>query len=722
MAYEPPLPKDQPVCFDRMEPEKTLRPWFEKRSRKTNQGGNQRQSPAYVKAYPRPEPEVEKSPEAERKTSGIREGPRVVAPNEAGIGRMVPNISLKPLNGKDVQLKNLVGKSGLAVVFTNTTCPICQKYGPTLAKLEEKLAIRGIEMLFVNPTGNDKTEDMAAFRADHKLKGPYIHDRDGIIAKTFGTKSTAEVFLLDQQRTVVYRGAIDDQYGLGYTHDSPKRTFLFDAVTALFNQRNADPAATTAPGCELDLTDKKTDYTHITYHNRISRIIQRNCIECHRNGGVAPFSLEKHEDVVAHAGMIHKVVEKGTMPPWFASPPGDGKPTQWANDRSINSADKAELLAWLKSNRPQGDPADAPIARTYADGWLIGKPDAVFKFPKAVEVRASGIMPYQNILVETNLPEDKWVKAVEIRPSNREVVHHVLVFTLPPGNEDPETTIETAGDERKGFFAIYVPGQSVLSYPDGFGKRLRKGSRLRFQVHYTPNGKATEDKTQIGLVFAERVPEYEVKVAGIVNAGFRIPPGAPNHPVEASLRTPVNANVLGFLPHMHLRGKSFRYEITPSDGKTETVLEIPHYDFNWQLYYRLAQPITLPKGSVVKATGWFDNSEMNPANPDPKKTVRWGPQTTDEMMLGYVEYYVEVGSNVLLPAGLLGNRPATTTLFKRADSDGNNRISRTEYDAFVDSLPRFKDKHLEAKRLFEWLDSDKDETLTKGEFEKLARR
>lgn len=663
-----------------------------------------------------------KDPEPAAKTDPVREAPKVLAPNTAGMGRMIPDISLKTRDGKDVALKDLIGKNGLVVAFTNTTCPICKKYGPTLTKLEEALAAKDVAVVYINPTANEKPADMTAFIKTNKLKGAYVHDRDGAVAKTLGATSTAEMFLLDKQRTVVYRGALDDQYGLGYSHDAPKRTYLLDAVMALLANRAADPAATTAPGCELDLSASKATVPSMTYHNRISRIVQSNCIECHRAGGVAPFSLEKYEDVVAHAGMIRKVVEKGTMPPWFATAAAEGKPSPWANDRTVSGVDKADLFAWLKSDRPSGDIADAPLPRIYADGWLIGKPDAVFEFPKSVPVKANGTMPYQNVTVETKLTEDKWVTAVEVRPSAREVVHHVLVFVLPPGKDDAEDPRDAAAEERKGFFAIYVPGQSVLSYPEGFAKRLSKGSRLRFQMHYTPNGKATEDKTRIGLVFAEKPPQFEVKVAGIVNAKLNIPPGADNHPEPAILRVPTNVTALGFLPHMHLRGKAFRYEITLPGGKAETVLDIPHYDFNWQLYYRLAEPKLMPAGTTVKATGWYDNSDKNPANPDPKKTVRWGPQTTDEMMLGYLEYVVPVGSSTTMAGGGLGGGIEPATLFKRVDMNGDEKISRAEYDVFVKLLPWFKDKPGEAKQLFERLDANEDGVLSIEEFKKLKNQ
>lgn len=640
----------------------------------------------------------------------VREAPRVLPLNQSNVGRLVPDLSMTTVDSRTVTVKSLMGKHGLVIAFTNTTCPICKKYGSTLARLEASLAVKGINLLYVNPTGNEKQPDIDAFRSTHQLKAPYVHDRDGVISQTLKATTTAEVFLLDAQRTVVYHGALDDQYGLGYSRDAARQQYLLDAVTALLKHRQAEPAATTAPGCELDVKPT-TSSTPITYHNRISRIMQANCVECHRTGGVAPFKLDSYDDVVAHAGMIRKVVDKGTMPPWFASPVS-GQSHTWANDRSLAASDKTDLFAWLSSDRPQGNASDAPLPRSYADGWLIGKPDAVFEFPKPVAVKANGTMPYANITVETRLTEDKWVKAMEVRPSARDVVHHVLVFALPPADSDAPPPIL---DESAGYFAIYVPGQSVLSYPEGFAKKLPKGTRLRFQMHYTPNGTATEDSTRIGLVYAEKAPQYEVKVVGLANPRMSIPAGADHHPEQALLRVPMNATVLGFLPHMHLRGKAFRYEITMPGGKPETVLDVPRYDFNWQLYYRLAEPLPITPGTVVKATGWFDNSTKNPANPDASKTVRWGPQTYDEMMLGYLEYYVPVGTTSGLRSGL-----GVSGLFSRVDRDGDGKITLSEFDASAKQLPRFRDKPDEIKKLFERLDTNKDGTLSIEEFSKLG--
>ncbi|WP_162136213.1 EF-hand domain-containing protein [Zavarzinella formosa] len=648
--------------------------------------------------------------------NSVREGPQVLAPASAGIGRMVPDAVLKDLGERDIKIKDVIGKNGLVVAFTSTVCPISKKYGPTLAKLEETLAAKGIGILYVNSVPNQKPEEMRVFVAAHKLKGSYVHDRDGIFGKTLGVTTTTEVFLIDSHRTLVYRGAIDDQYGLGYSRETPNRHYLDEAIQSLLANRLADPAATTAPGCELDLGKSKAIVSDVTYHNRISRIIQANCVECHHAGGVGPFSMDTYDDVVAHAATIRKVVEKGTMPPWFAVPTTPAKTSPWVNDRTMSDTDKTDLLAWLKSDRPKGNEADAPQPRTFEGGWLIGKPDAVYQFEKPVAVKATGIMPYQKVTVETHLTEDKWVKALEVRPSAREVVHHVLVFILPPKKEpnarDPE------GDESSGFFAPYVPGQSVLNYPEGYAKKLPKGSRLFFQMHYTPNGTATEDQTRIGLIFAKNPPEHEVRVVGIANTGLKIPAGASHHPEAAKLKLPADVTVLAFLPHMHLRGQAFRYEITPPGGKKETVLDVPNFDFNWQLYYRLAQPLELKKDTVIDATGWFDNSKSNPANPDASKTVRWGPQTYDEMMLGYVEYVVPVGSSVTM-GNLRHFDPAD--IFKKFDLNGDGKIDKDEYANFVRITPQLSDNPLVAQLLWSRLDVDKDGVITLEEFKKLRK-
>jgi hypothetical protein len=571
-----------------------------------------------------------------------RKSPRPLKPAEHGVGRLVPDIAFTDIANASHKLSSFPKQRAIVVAMTSTSCPLSKKYLPTLAQLAKNYSERGVKWVLVNPIPTDTPDDIKAAQRVAR-DAIYVHDKDGALARAVGALSTTDVVVLDPARTILFHGAIDDQYGLGYSIDAPRHRYLADALDAILAGKQPPLAATDAPGCTLSVASQPTAELAVTYHNRISRIVQRNCLECHCDGGVAPFSLATHKDVVAHAGMIKQVVEAGTMPPWFAKPHDpeqeQRKLSPWSNDRSLAEADKLDLLSWLGGGTPEGEPRDAPRPIAFQKGWQIGKPDAVFKFPAAVPVKATGTMPYQNIVVETKLDEDKWVQAIEVQPGDRTVVHHMLVYLLAAG-KDQVSMSEEAADERNGYWAIYVPGNSTLIYPEGFAKALPKGANLRCQVHYVPSGTATTDQSRVGVVYAKKPPRHEVKVVGVGNPKIAIPPGAENHREEGILKMPYDIQVLSFLPHMHLRGKACRYRAVSTTNEIRTLLEIPHYDFNWQLLYRYYEPQPVLRGETIKFTAWFDNSAKNPANPDPTQTVRWGKQATDEMHLGYVEYYI----------------------------------------------------------------------------------
>ncbi len=599
-----------------------------------------------VKRFPEALREPGKTAEApSAAVESPRQGPRELPHGEAGLGALVPDLALTTLDGKACQLADFTKGKATVIACVSSSCPVGKRYFPTLAAMEKEYGAKGVTFLLVETTKTDT--DLRAALDAAGVKAVCVRDPQKTLLKTFGATASTDCFVLDARRTLHYRGAIDDQYGLGYSLEAPRTRLLALALDAILAGREPAIAATEAPGCALDLGDAKpVTAGSVTFHNRISRLLQQNCQECHRSGGVAPFPLITPDDVTEHAGMIRKMVDRRLMPPWFAASVAGATHSPWANDRSLAERDRADLLAWLGAGRPLGEEKDAPLPRVWpAEEWSIGQPDAIFQIPSPVSVPATGTMPYQVIRVPTNFTETKYVSAIEVLPTARDVVHHVLIFADKTRFGALRQVLQRGqirnegGEEEGGFFAIYVPGNNKLIYPEGFGKAVPAGATLRFQIHYTPNGKATQDQVRVGLKFCQTPPQNVVLNAGIANRRFSIPPNEANYEVTARLPVPNDVKLLAFLPHMHLRGKAWRYDVILPDGTTKTMLDVPRYDFNWQLLYRYAEPYTLPAGSVIQATAVFDNSTGNPANPDATKAVRWGPQTFDEMMLGYVEYY-----------------------------------------------------------------------------------
>ncbi|MCE9560146.1 MAG: hypothetical protein K8R88_14505 [Armatimonadetes bacterium] len=545
----------------------------------------------------------------------------------------LPGLTFVDISGKKHSTDEYRGKP-LLIAMTSATCPVSKRYGPMLARLEKQ-----VNILFVNPTEAETPKEMNAMIASNGWKGRYAPDAK--FAGTLGARSTAEVFLYNENQVLVYRGAVNDQYGVGVTKPAPTANYLEDALAALKKGDTPPVKITEAPGCLL-AQDGIATKIPLTYYNQISRIVQNKCGSCHRDGGVAPFALDSYESVKSRSAMLASVIKTKQMPPWFASDPEPGHESPWKGDLSLSAEEREQLLEWLGGKKPAGDPKDAPKPLVADKTWKIGKPDLIVQIPSPIDIKADGYMEYENILIDPKITEDKWVEALNIEPTDRSVVHHVLVFLLPP-NYESLTPTQKQGIQLQavtGFFAGYVPGLDHADYGAGFAKKLPAGSKFLFQIHYTPNGKATRDQVKLGLRYAKAEVKHEVVTKGALKFQFAIPPGAPNHMVTANLALPAGAKVISMIPHMHLRGKAAKYELVSPDGSMTTLLDVPKYDFNWQLRYERKEPVTVERGSMIKYTAWYDNSKDNPANPDPTKTVRWGDQTFNEMMLGYVEYYV----------------------------------------------------------------------------------
>lgn len=561
--------------------------------------------------------------------------PKPLKPAAYGVGAQIPDLAFTDMDGQAGRLSDFKDAKALVLAYTNASCPLCKRYGPKLARLAKAWEAKGVTFLFVNPTPGEDPDVVRAARKAFGMTSRYVIDEGQHFSRALRARTTGETFVLDPSRTLIYRGAIDDQYGVGYALEEPSRAYLEPALEAVLASTRPEYAATTAPGCTLQIKAGKPKATDVTWHKHVQRIVQDRCQSCHREGENGPFPLTTHAEVKTQAAMIRYVVENKLMPPWFAS--GESLPMH--NDHSLTARERSQVLAWVEADCPKGDPADAPRPRTFTKGWKIGTPDVVLQIPRPVKVPAEGTVRYQWQTIPTDFPEDRWVEAFEIRPTAPQVVHHVLVFARYPRNHPRRREQPQNHQGLNGYFVASVPGQTAFRFPTGTARFLPKGTSLRFQIHYTTNGVTVTDQTKLGLIFAKGKPEREMRTAGLANLGIVIPPGEARHKEGTSRMLPVAARLYGFTPHMHVRGTAFRYEALLPDGTRKLLLDVPRYDFNWQLYYRLAEPLDIPSGTRLIATAWFDNSEKNPANPDPTKIVRWGNQTWEEMMIGYVDWH-----------------------------------------------------------------------------------
>jgi len=373
----------------------------------------------------------------------------------------------------------------------------------------------------------------------------------------------------------------------------------------------------------------------VTFTRDVAPIIYNRCAECHRQGQSAPMSLLTYEQARPWAASIREKVSARVMPPWLAGPGS----MHFVNDRSLSQKEIDTVVAWADAGAPKGDDRALPPMPKFADGWTLGQPDVVLKIGEDVPVPAEGVIPYKYFTIPTNFTEDKWIHASEIHAGNPGVVHHIIAFILEPG----QTWGQRGGGGRGGFNKLsgFAPGEQPKVFPPGTAKLVKAGSSLVFQMHYTPNGKAGTDRSYVGLHFAKEPVLRKTMTGTAINAGFVIPAGEGNHEVRSTWTAPEDVRLVDLMPHMHVRGKDFLYTAVFPDGRRQVLLNVPKYDFNWQLLYRFGEPVQLPKGTRIECVAHFDNSTANKFNPDATKDVRWGDQTWEEMMIGWFDYVVE---------------------------------------------------------------------------------
>jgi len=429
-------------------------------------------------------------------------------------------------------------------------------------------------------------------------------------------------------------------------------------AASLLGQMAGMSTRTPDPAAKIPVTKP----SNVTFTKDVAPIVQQNCQSCHRPGEGTPFSMMTYEDARPWAVMMKQMVVTRAMPPWFE----DGKTEKFENNRSLTQAQIDTIAAWVDAGAPEGDPKDMPPPVDFVAGWTIPKPDIIYQLPHPFAIPATGIMEYQYVIVPTGFTKDTWVQDVEAAPTDRSVVHHIVAYVRRPGSnyfkgQPTETFFEAPkaktdekaqkDDVPSDWLVGYAPGQPPDMFVPGQAKLIPAGSDIVLEVHYMPEGKATTDQAQVGLVLAKEAPKDRAMTLSAGNEDFKIPPGDPDYRVDASFTLRRDVTLLGMHPHMHMRGKDMSYRLILPSGETRNILNVPHYNWRWQLWYNLAKPIDLPAGTRIECTAHYDNSAKNPDNPDPTKTVTWGQQSFDEMMVCFfnVAFPADTPSKELLP-------------------------------------------------------------------------
>jgi len=514
-----------------------------------------------------------------------------------------------------------LGATAATIVFFATVeCPLVQRYLPRLGELAREHTDRGVVVLVVHVGPGDNLVDAAAQVTLAAPAAVFGKDFGGGFARACGVDRTATALVLDAQRRIVYRGRIDDQYGYAGAREQPTRSDLREALAQLLAGQPIAVPETAVAGCRMTWPATVRPDAVPTFARDIAPLVQRHCQACHRPGGEAPFPMLDEAQVKKHAAMIGEVVEQGRMPPWY----GSAAHGAFVNHRGLSAAERSTLAAWLAGGMPGGNAADlpAPLPPPPSE-WRIGEPDLVVTVKSPVRLPADGLVPYQYFLLPHRFDHDTWVEAIEIRPENKRALHHCNLARVKFGEKF----------SQDGFITGYVPGGDPLVMDTGTAVRIPAGSALALQAHYVTTGQPEVDRLSVGFRFPRVVVQKEMKVTTCADFKFAIPPGALAHPVRAVRQLRDDAVGIGMFVHMHLRGRDMTVVAESPDGTKETLLVVPNYNFDWQQSYRWAPAQKeFAKGTRVTALAHYDNSAWNPFNPDPAQTVKFGLETTDEMM------------------------------------------------------------------------------------------
>ena len=571
-----------------------------------------------------------------------QDAPSTPATGMAEMGHKV-DASFTDLRWQRRTLPELGASAATVVFFATIECPLVQRYLPRIGKLAKDYADRGVVVLVVNVGPGDALVDAVGQVSTVAPAAVFGKDFDGTFAAACGVDRTAAALVLDREHHIVYRGRVDDQYGYTGAREKPTRDDLRSALDEVLAAQPVTVASTAISGCRLTPREATQANSAPTFARDIAPLVQRHCQECHRPNGEAPFPLQNEAQFRKHAAMIGEVVDQGRMPPWY----GSSAHGSFVNHRGLAAEERATFAAWLQSGMPSGEAADLPPPRALPTGaWRIGEPDQVITIKAPVRLPADGIVPYKYFILPYRFEHDTWVEAIEIKPENPRVLHHCNLARVKLGEKF----------SQEGFITGYVPGGDAMVLDAGTAVKIPAGTVLALQAHYVTTGEPETDRISVALRYPRSIVQKELQVAIAADFKFEIPPGAMAHPVRASRVLRDDAIGIGMFVHMHLRGRDMTVTQELPNGQSETLLVVPNFNFDWQQSYRWA-PLQqrFVKGTRIRALAHYDNSKWNPFNPDPTVPVKFGLETTDEMMylfLFWVREHEQLGLHVDPATGL----------------------------------------------------------------------
>lgn len=553
---------------------------------------------------------------------------------------------LQSLDGEVHALSQNDKQHSRVFVFLSPSCPISNAYTQELNRLHRQ-KVDSVDFFAVVSDRFETRQESLKHYEEYALGFPVLFDSSGLLASVLKPTHVPEVFVVDAERKLVYRGAIDNAFeAIGRRRPTVEHHYLSDAISSLSRNERPEVTYSKPVGCVWPEVSENDSVAAVTYNRDIAPLLQTRCQNCHREGQVAPFELTTYEDARAHADMLVQVTQDRIMPPWI---PGPNSTRKFVGERWLTDLELELLKTWVEAGCPEGDSADLPPSPQFAEGWLLGEPDSIVKMTEPFSVPADGPDLLQNFVIPIEIPSDKLVAAIEFHPGNRRVVHHAVLFLDDKGEArkldeaTPEPGYSNFGGPGfvpSGALGGWSVGNTARRLPNDMGRYLKQGSDLVVQVHYHPTGKVEIDQSEIGLYFvqkpvAESIAEPAKLVGSIWMANYEmdIPAGESNYGRSTTYRLPKDVVMVGIVPHMHLLGKSMRVTATQPGQDPEVLIDIENWNYNWQDEYYYEEPFQLAAGTLLRVEAVFDNSENNPSNPSsPPQRVTWGEETDDEML------------------------------------------------------------------------------------------